>query len=710
MKESFKIAVLILILFSPIFLKATEPPITVSGESCGPGMVSLFAFGNDIGETVKWYHINSGGSPVFSEPVTSSGYMSQYDVYLLVTDTFWVSLDSAGVESIRIPVTGKIHNLPNDFSGDTTIIIDIEGNTYKTVRVGNQLWMKENLRVTHYRNGDPVPNIQNGSAWATQTHDAFCYWNNDSANYAANFGVLYNGYVVESPKQICPTGWHIPSRLEWNELANFLGGSNVAGGKMKESGIVHWNTPNTGATNLVGFNALPAGNRHGDNAAFAGRGEFSHWWTSTKVSSNQYYFKSIFYNSTVLGDVYERKVFGFAIRCIKDNNISKFIGSKDTLCSGQSSSVKIAYSQPGIKYQLKSDTLKINTAQFGNGDTLTFNIPKLNETTEFFFEATDTLTGCTIVMDTNFYININDRNSIYGKVTYNGDSLPLTGINLYNHLTNKLARKIDSFSADSTGSFVFTNINNGNYLLYAQPDTSAYPKVIGTYYKNADQWTKADIIQINGCKANYKGVNIEIQEFFTNPPGNGIIKGKLTGSYKRSQNKPIKDVEVTLQKVPPIRAVKKVLSDSNGFYEFDKLSDGNYRILIDIPGLQMDSAISVTISSKDSIFEGNDYIIDSNGIKVDKHLGFKRNNSIKSKLFIYPNPTSGILCMDILSNTNCLYSLELIDFTGRLILIDKFFVNGQSLKKIDLSMLNKGIYFMILRSDREVKNVRIILQ
>ena len=124
-----------------------------------------------------------------------------------------------------------------------------------------QTWMLKNLDVDRYRNGDPIPKVTDPSIWTSLTTGAYCYYNNDSATYAATYGKLYNWYAVHDPRGLAPEGWHIPSDAEWATLETCLGGSSVAGGKMKETGTTHWTAPNTDATNSSGFAGLPGGFR-----------------------------------------------------------------------------------------------------------------------------------------------------------------------------------------------------------------------------------------------------------------------------------------------------------------------------------------------------------------------------------------------------------------------------------------------------------------
>lgn len=141
----------------------------------------------------------------------------------------------------------------------TLTVTDIDGNTYPAVRIGNQVWMAENLRTAHYRNGDPIPHLVDSADWAGAVAGGWCNYDNAPANDAL-YGKLYNWYATTDPRQICPEGWHVPTYTEWTTLMSYLGGAALAGGKLKSTSP-QWDTPNIGATNETGFNALPGGIR-----------------------------------------------------------------------------------------------------------------------------------------------------------------------------------------------------------------------------------------------------------------------------------------------------------------------------------------------------------------------------------------------------------------------------------------------------------------
>jgi uncharacterized protein (TIGR02145 family) len=199
---------------------------------------------------------------------------------------------------------------------EETTVTDIDGNVYQTVTIGTQVWMAENLKVTHYRNGDAIPNVTDGTTWAGLTTGAHCEYNNDVNNVAA-YGRLYNWYAAGDSRSIAPTGWHVASDAEWQTLVDYLGGSTVAGWKMKEAGTAHWLPPNSG-TNECGFSALPGGYRGSNNAVFGDLGNYACFWTSTTISSSYAWYRSISYDYSEVSHYDSRKFYGFSVRCVKD--------------------------------------------------------------------------------------------------------------------------------------------------------------------------------------------------------------------------------------------------------------------------------------------------------------------------------------------------------------------------------------------------------
>jgi uncharacterized protein (TIGR02145 family) len=193
---------------------------------------------------------------------------------------------------------------------DTTVT-DIDGNIYKIVNIGDQYWMAENLKVTRYRNGDVIPNVTNNNDWRIQNTGAYCSYGNN-ASYIETYGLLYNWYVVNDSRNIAPEGWHIPTQSEWQTLINYLGGQQIASGKMKEIGTVHWHSPNIGATNESGFTALPGGYRD-RNGSFRELTFLAEFWEKGFEFSWGLYSGGTSVSGTVR---FNRD--GISIRCVKD--------------------------------------------------------------------------------------------------------------------------------------------------------------------------------------------------------------------------------------------------------------------------------------------------------------------------------------------------------------------------------------------------------
>jgi len=194
--------------------------------------------------------------------------------------------------------------------------VDIDSNIYPTVKIGDQWWMAENLKVTRYRNGDDIPIVTDDTEWKNLTTGAYCNYNNNSDN-ADIYGRLYNWYAVNDSRNIAPLGWHVPSDEEWQTLIDYLGGESVAGGKLKETGTTHWNSPNVGATNESGFAALPGGYRSSDGN-FGSLGIYAFFWSSTESSSNGAWDRILYYyNANVYRNNYDKQC-GFSLRLVRD--------------------------------------------------------------------------------------------------------------------------------------------------------------------------------------------------------------------------------------------------------------------------------------------------------------------------------------------------------------------------------------------------------
>jgi uncharacterized protein (TIGR02145 family) len=200
------------------------------------------------------------------------------------------------------------------FNPDITYdsIYDIQGNKYRTVQIGTQTWTAENLRSTKYNDGTDIPFVPDVNEWVSLSTPGYCWYNSDSVGY----GALYNWYVVGTGK-ICPQGWHVPTDDEWTTLSDYLGGSEVAGGMLKETGYTHWLKPNSAATNETGFSALPSGYRS-YGGGFNSIANYGFWWTSTEWSTSGAWYRDVYYGYSTIDRSNSHKRSGATLRCVKD--------------------------------------------------------------------------------------------------------------------------------------------------------------------------------------------------------------------------------------------------------------------------------------------------------------------------------------------------------------------------------------------------------
>lgn len=310
---------------------------TIPATNISP--VSATSGGNivsDIGSsdvTVRGVCWNSSPNPTRQNNKTVDGagtgsYTSNITNLLPVT-TYYVrayATNSGGTAygnqiSFTTPRSSSISDIifnPNLTYGSVS---DIEGNTYKTIKIGNQVWMAENLRTTKYNDGTTIPLIIDNTSWIGLSTPGYCWYNHDSETYKATYGALYNQYAVDAlsngGKNVCPTGWHVPTDLQWTTLTTYLGGESVAGGKLKEAGTTHW-MGNTGGTNETGFTALPGGSRTPSISAFNLVGIGGYWRSSTEFNTSNAWYRSITNNSSSVNRLSNTKLFGFSVRCLMD--------------------------------------------------------------------------------------------------------------------------------------------------------------------------------------------------------------------------------------------------------------------------------------------------------------------------------------------------------------------------------------------------------
>lgn len=230
------------------------------------------------------------------------------------------------------PKYKSVHLNPNLNYGTLT---DIDGNHYATIQIGSQVWMAENLKVKHFANGDSIPEVAAQMDWQNNFNPGWSYlYNNKLYDSLKDYGLLYNFYTIEDSRNVCPTGWHVPTDAEWTTLvasidpwhnANAQGSqSGTAGGKLKSTGTEYWITPNTEATNLTGFSGVPSSHKNSNGlfGFYGDDGEIGIWWSSSIYEPapelHDAWYRSLNFNDASFNRNIQQKRNGFSIRCIQD--------------------------------------------------------------------------------------------------------------------------------------------------------------------------------------------------------------------------------------------------------------------------------------------------------------------------------------------------------------------------------------------------------
>ena len=312
-------------------LNVTTTSVNVGSAISSGANGSISGGGNSISERGFCYNTSPG--PTITNDTaragSGSGDFQQTLTGLSPATTYYVKAYGIKNGSVyygnELSFTTLSLGMPSAGVGDVN---DIDGNLYHTITLGTQVWMVENLKTTSFRDGSAIPNVTDNAPWAynaTTTTPAYCDYNNNPANSAV-YGRLYNLFAMNDVRGIAPVGWHVPSFSEWNTLFLYLGGWNIAGGRMKETGLTHWLTPNTGADNSSGFTGVGTGDR-----AWSATGVFSPlqmrsslWSSSSSYTSGSanLFVAYLVYNSAstsmTAGTIGGGQNFGFGIRCIKD--------------------------------------------------------------------------------------------------------------------------------------------------------------------------------------------------------------------------------------------------------------------------------------------------------------------------------------------------------------------------------------------------------
>ena len=286
-------------------------PLTniMSGSFISGGRIT-----SDGGETVTGRGVcwSTNVNPTLSDNYTTDGegagtYLST--VTGLASGTFYY------VRAYATNDAGTAYG--NEFLFDTPLT-DPDGNVYKTIIIGTRVWMTQNLKTTTFSDNTPIPNIIINETWVSLYSPGYCWYKNNAAANKDPYGALYNWFAVNTGK-LCPEGWHVPTEAEWVSLTNYFGGVYTASGKLKETTTIHWNFPNLGASNDLGFTALPGGYRTGiGSGSFRTFGYYGWFWASTESSPTAARSRLLTYDAAeiALGDGLKKN--GYSVRCIKN--------------------------------------------------------------------------------------------------------------------------------------------------------------------------------------------------------------------------------------------------------------------------------------------------------------------------------------------------------------------------------------------------------
>ncbi len=304
----------------PFVLTSEVENIASNSAICG-GIVNSEGYGTVTGRGVCW---STSEYPTTSNSRTIDGSGSGSFVSnitgLMENTTYYVrayATNSAGTNygnQISFTTSGAIVFNPDLTYGEVS---DIDGNVYKTIQIGSQLWMAENLKTTRYNDGSSIPLVIYYTDWINLTTSGYCWYDQNETYYKNLYGALYNWHAVNTGK-LCPAGWHVPSYAELTTLTTFLGGEGVAGGKLKEAGITHWITPNTGAVNECGFTALPGGWRHYNDGSFSWVNYGGYWWSSSSENATDAWNINLAYDFEHIGITNNNKRYGLSVRCVRD--------------------------------------------------------------------------------------------------------------------------------------------------------------------------------------------------------------------------------------------------------------------------------------------------------------------------------------------------------------------------------------------------------
>jgi len=329
MPTSFESPPHIEVLFSVKFVTQTRADLTVFVGTSGNNTSVTINYGitKSYGNSKSYNLTSTSAYGSVSVPIKLTGLSSGLTYYYTIkaTNKYGTTAGPEGSFATLKEGESGINFNPDLIYGSVS---DIDGNTYKTIRIGTQEWMAENLKSTRFNDSTHISGVTANSIWQKLETPAYCWYDNDSVNYKLSNGALYNWFAVSSNK-LCPTGWHVPTDLEWTTLIYALGGNDLAFGKLQETGTTHWFYQNPAATNSSGFTALPCGSRMIDiySSSTSGLGQNGDWWSSTKYPDGLVFSTPgawelpLYYSQYQIVSVkliYSFNTNGLSVRCIKN--------------------------------------------------------------------------------------------------------------------------------------------------------------------------------------------------------------------------------------------------------------------------------------------------------------------------------------------------------------------------------------------------------
>jgi uncharacterized protein (TIGR02145 family) len=369
-------------------------------------------------------------------------------------------------------------------------ISDIDGNIYNTVTIGNQIWLKENLKTSRYNDGNVIPLVADNTAWNILKTPGYCWYLNKEAEYKDIYGALYNWYTVNTG-QLCPAGWHLPTDAEWTTLTSSFGGDSIAGSKLKEKSTTHWNGPNTDATNETVFSALPGGYRY--FGSFGSIGDIGNWWTATQSSTVNAWHRSLYNSRKDVSRGNSVKSSGLSVRCIKyltltiSTNSVTYITATSAICGGNiSSDGGFAVTSRGVCWSTSQNpTIADNKTSSGTGTgTFISNIISLNENTIYYMRAyatniTDTVYGDQVSFKTLINTLKKDQISDIDGNIYNTVTI---GSQIWLKENLKTTKFNDGTLIPSvTDGLVWDKLKTPGYCWYLN-DEAGYKNIYGALY------------------------------------------------------------------------------------------------------------------------------------------------------------------------------------------------------------------------------------